>query len=291
MRKGIAAAGLALVGLGGCSARTVASPTPIRARAERALSAVASAPRGGLVEVEATVRAGEDEPPSRARARALAKARRRANERAVGARVQSRLFHHLREQGGERRQIVDRFTSLAREGLIVGEEILAQEILPARDGAGYSYRVRLRARVARPPPGPPGCELTLEMSRQTFVPGDSVEISVTPTRDAYLYLFSVSADGRVTWIFPSASSGPLFAPAGRRQVVPGARLREQGVRLEARLQEGSTESVEALHVIGLRDPALVPKESPTLPAIFRRLLALDREAWCEGSASYSIHRR
>ena len=51
--------------------------------------------------------------------------------------------------------------------------------------------------------------------------GDRIQVYVTPTRDAYVYLFNVEADGQITQILPNRFSSEAFVKANTVKAFPG----------------------------------------------------------------------
>ncbi|MGQ9838680.1 MAG: DUF4384 domain-containing protein [Cyanobacteriota bacterium] len=74
-------------------------------------------------------------------------------------------------------------------------------------------------------PVPSDLTVNLELDRRGSNPiyhaGDPIHISVSTNRDAYVYLFSVQADGRINLILPNRlSGGNEFLQAGEVRTFP-----------------------------------------------------------------------
>jgi hypothetical protein len=81
-------------------------------------------------------------------------------------------------------------------------------------------------------PVPSNLQVNLELDRRgsnpIYRPGEPIAITVSTNRDAYVYLFSIQADGRTHLILPNRfSGGNEFLRAGEARTFPppGARYR------------------------------------------------------------------
>lgn len=258
----------------------------------------------GWVEVEHTERGAPEEPEATIRARALDAARVRVVEKSIGGGAGGRyvVSNAAGESGPENRRVVEDFDALMADAMIVDEEILAAEFLPARGNERSSVHVRLRARAAlRGPRADAGFRVTAKLSRRDLREGDAVEAKITTTRDAYLYVFSVDADGTVTVVIPNRFVEVPFVRAGETYIFPPDALRRR-VRLAARLPRGRSHVVESLKVIALRKKiALYDDAGPAttfqshagarslfLSSILKRLAAIDSDDWRDTRVSYTI---
>ncbi|WP_407541189.1 DUF4384 domain-containing protein [Deinococcus radiomollis] len=55
----------------------------------------------------------------------------------------------------------------------------------------------------------------------TYAPGDKIQVFVSPTTDAYVYLFNLQADGRITQILPNRFSRAELIKANTVKAFPG----------------------------------------------------------------------
>jgi hypothetical protein len=243
-------------------------------------------PRDGWSVTEAVVDAGANEPPATARARALAEARRAVAERTAGIRLRTRFLHLAREVQGQTAHLAERLSTSEARGLLVDERILEEGLIARSPAGGYSYRVRLAARVVPRGRGPAPCRIQLALSRTTLVPGDEVLLTLRADRDLFVHLFTIEATGRVTPLAPGPLADRLALREGRTVQFPGEDERARGVRLEARLPPGTTESLEQVTAVAFaRDgrPWSTPPEDAA--SLWRTLAAHEHPAWCEARPS------
>lgn len=90
--------------------------------------------------------------------------------------------------------------------------------------------------------------------RPTYRIGETMALSVQPTRDEYVYCFYQDASGTVSRIFPNRFQPDPFLRAGERIEIPPAGERSFSIRFD---RPGGTESVACLgssSEVGLRVP-------------------------------------
>lgn len=77
-----------------------------------------------------------------------------------------------------------------------------------------------------PVPVEPGIVVSLSTDKTTYTPGDALKLTFTLNRDAYVYLYNLTSDGKVMLLLPNRFvQNPRF-PAGRHTLpTPGWTLR------------------------------------------------------------------
>lgn len=77
-----------------------------------------------------------------------------------------------------------------------------------------------------PVPEEPGILVSLKTDKDTYAPGDTLKISFTLSKDAYVYLYDLTPDGRVRLIVPNRYLQDPHFPAGTHTIpTPGWVLR------------------------------------------------------------------
>jgi len=184
---------------------------------------------------------------------ALNDARAKAVEEAAGVRVDASSLY---SSGLERAH----FLQTLSHGYIVEEEVLAWVLdsyqKAPTDAPIPRYRVRLRARVAVPPPPEnPGFAVTARLNRTAFAAGEAATLELTASRDAWLYVVNITADDTATLLLPNRwQPQHRYTAKGKPLVFPAP---ECGVCLDMQPLPDDPETAEAFLVLGFAEkPAL-----------------------------------
>lgn len=196
--------------------------------------------------------------PKEARREAIDRAQAEAVRKAISTQVQAQRRSSTIETGKE---VVSRFSQVVRTGAsgrVVDYEVL-EEMLRERGGSTFQY-IRIRATVepttGRPDPGF-NVDLRLTDDDQTFVAHDQLEKSdeviteIEVSKDAYLTLFSVTAD-TLQVIWPNSLSEDTFVPAGTTVQFPPPDLRARGLHLRVEVPEGRDRITERLVAVATK---------------------------------------
>jgi hypothetical protein len=131
--------------------------------------------------------------------------------------------------------------------------------------------------------------------------GDEVKIFYTVSEDAYVYIFSVAADGSVTLLLPNArmadnfvraNAAFQFPPAGSRialkaMFLPGF----EGKSVEERIKIIATKKKEPLLSLGFQEGLFQvydEKSTGMIGDLVRRLNAIDPADWAQAVAVYQL---
>lgn len=203
-----------------------------------------------------------------ARREAIDRARAEAVRKAIGTQVQAQRRSSTIETGEE---VVSRFSQVVRTGAsgrVVDSKVL-KDTLRQRGGSTFQY-VRIRATV-EPSTGQPDQGFTVDLrltdDDQTFVArtplekSDEVIAEIEVSKDAYLTLFSVTAD-TLQVIWPNSLSKDTFVPAGTTVQFPPPDLRARGLHLRVEVPKGRNQITERLVAVATKQK--VPfQEVPT----------------------------
>jgi len=258
--------------------------------------------RPGWVEVMAQVVASDDEAPARARARAMASARQAAVEHVAGVRVKSGLLSFEQLHGADSSSLVQALLATRADALILEERLVTSQRIQV--SGGYRVRVVMRAHVLdRSGASDPGFRAEIELGRTRFLDGEELTLALRASRDARLYVMSITENGAAL-LLPNAHLPDTRVAAGEWLRFPDAALIERGVRLIARVPKGQSAASEALVVVALRGERaldrLVPASGSTFRAVDSRgasqllaellqpLLELPADAWTFDQSVYEI---
>jgi hypothetical protein len=248
------------------------------------------------VEAEGVVAMGQDTTLEAAQRGSLDAARRAAIEQAVGTFVKSssvvRNF-----------QLADDLIHTVVRGVIVDEKLLRRGVAESKDEHGAIYQTRIKAKVRGIPVERRGnFAVSARLNRVVFNEGDEVELRITPTQDAYLYIFNVAPDEHITVLAPNSYEPETPLRAGKEYVFPSETLVQRRVKLRTWLLPGSAKSSEKIKVVVTRQPVALlkgrvaegvfmeykPSETALLVELMRVLGALDPADWAETTLAYEV---
>jgi hypothetical protein len=170
-------------------------------------------------------------------------------------------------------------------------------------GGEPCYRVKLRAHVLPlPMEHHAAFQPKVWLSRTVLQEGDEVVLYYTVSRNAYVALFSIAADGSVTVLIPSVLRHNNFVTPGVHYVFPSEEERRQGTRLAARLLPGWSEAQEKVKLIATEsdEPWLRlgfqegvqqvydGKGTGLISDLLKRLALLESGTWDEVTAVYTV---
>jgi len=250
------------------------------------------------VEAEGVVAMGQETTLEAAQRGSLDAARRAALEQAVGTFVKSSsLVHNF--------QLADDLIHTVVRGVIVEEKILRRGVVESKDDQGALYQTRIKAKVKGIPVERRGdFSVLARLNRTQFNEGDEVELRITPTQDAYLYIFNVAPDEHITVLAPNSFEPETPLRASKEYLFPSETLLSKKVKLRTWLLPGSTRSSETIKVIVTRQPVALlkgrvaegvfmeykPSETALLIDLMRALGAMDPADWAEATLVYEVRK-
>jgi len=208
------------------------------------------------VESKAAVPFGEHDTKHQAHAQAVSEARAKALHRFLGISVQQRFIDFQQESSlkGEV-SLTERLLRVTQSGRILKEHTLwsGPQDLPGCMGCRYGAHIRVCILPERER-SDKEFSVNLSLKRTTFVDGDEATIEVTPTRDAYVYLYSVDVDWNAVLLFPNDYVQDNYVKAAQSVVYPSEEVKRRGIKVVARLPVGATVSAEMIRVIAAKTP-------------------------------------
>ncbi len=254
----------------------------------------ASAKEKEWVSAEGEAYQGEMDTLKEVRDRAKRDAESKAVERAVGTFLKS---HTLVSNS----QIAEDLIYAAVRGKIRKQELISAG-WDAKDR--HLYRVRIRALVepVYPEKGE-GLAARLSLSKTDLREGEEVRLVYQVNRDAYVYIFSIAADGSVTLLLPNSSSPDHFVRGGQGCQFPDP---EGSIHLKAMLLPGfegkvaeekikliATRKKEDLLALGFREglfQAYDAKSTGMIGDLVRRLNQIEPTEWADATSVYTIRK-
>lgn len=250
------------------------------------------------VEAEGVVAMGQETTLEAAQRGSLDAARRAALEQAVGTFVRgSSVVRNF--------QLADDLIHTVVRGVIVEEKILRRGVVESKDDQGALYQTRIKAKVKGIPAERRGdFSVAARLNRTQFNEGDEVELRITPTQDAYLYVFNVAPDEHITVLAPNSFEPETPLRASKEYVFPSETLLSKKVKLKTWLLPGTTKSSEKIKIVVTRQPVALlkgrvaesvfmeykPAETALMVELMRALGALDPADWAEATLPYEVRK-
>ena len=245
-----------------------------------------------------SVRFGDQDTKHQAFAQAIAEARRKAMNALLGVSLHH-SFMDFQSENTLRGEFVltEKLLRVTQLGRAIKENVL--RVGPVDDPGCQACRVEAQIQTCLVPEKEKrdrDFQVNVRTNRSSYQNGDEVLITITSTRDSYLYIYNVDMDFRAALIAPNKYVPSVTVKAGETWVYPSDDLRAKGVRATAHLPPGSSVSAETIRVIASK--AALPNSLMSLtqqrengqPPFFefmRALLAMDVE-WVEDVQAFTI---
>lgn len=246
------------------------------------------------VEATGEARLGDVDTKKEVRARARQDAQSKAVEMAVGTFIKS---HTLVSNS----QVAEDLIYAAVRGKIIKEKMIADG-WDEKDRELYKMTIKALVQPVYPEKGG-GLSVKLSLSKTDLKEGDEVKIFYQVSEEAYVYIFSVAADGSVTLLVPNAHMQDHFAKAGIAYQFPSPESRVElkamflpnypGTVAEEKIKIVATKKNEALLSLGFKEGSFNvydEKSTGMISDLVRRLNSIDLSDWTEATAVYHIKR-
>jgi len=245
-----------------------------------------------------SVRFGDQDTKHQAFAQAIAEARHKAMNALLGVRIHHN-FMDFQSENTLRGEFVltEKLLRVTQLGRAIKENVL--RVGPVDDPGCLACRIEAQIQTCLVPEkekSDKDFRVNVQINRSSYQNGDEVLITVTSTRDSYLYIYNVDMDFRAALIAPNKYVPSVRVKAGETWVYPSDDLRAKGVRAMAHLPPGSSVSAETIRVIASK--AALPNSlmsltqqrqngQPPFLEFMRALLAMEVE-WVEDVQAFTI---
>lgn len=228
----------------------------------------------GTVEVRASVVASDDESPSHARSRAMARARQAAVEFVGGVKIKTGTLSFEQVRGSDSTSLLQVLTSVRADALMVQEKLIRSRTVPMGNG-GYRIEIVMRGRVLdRSDSRDSSFRTEVRLPNTNLLEGEEVKLSVRSSQDARIYVIGITDEG-ATVLLPNSYHPDTRVRAGRWLEFPDKALYERGVRLVAEVPNGKRSVREALLVVALKGRLTLDSFEPRSGESFRQVEASD----------------
>ena len=201
----------------------------------------------------------------------------------------------------------DLVRSLVR-GIVVEEQVLEEGVRQLRQDSGapaLQYATKLKAKV-KPVHVEHKGEFTLKsaLNKTVFQEKEEMQITVVPSKDAYIHIFNVGQDDTVTVLFPNRFVLNNFIDAQKELVFPDEAQRTIGILLRVFPPAGANKALEKIKLIAttrkidllkgkIREGVyqVYPgKDTALVIDLLRELSTLDESEWAETTVPYEVRK-
>ena len=226
------------------------------------------------------------------------RARRDAQGKAVEMAVGTFIKSHTLVSNS---QVAEDLIYAAVRGKITKEEMLASG-WDAKERNLYKVKIKALVAPVYPEKGG-GLSAKLHLSKTNLKEGEEVKIFYSVSEDAFVYIFSVAADGSVTLLLPNANMPDNFTKAGKAHQFPqvGSPIQLKAMFLpaskeasaEERIKIVATRNKEDLLPLGFKEGIFQvydEKSTGMISDLVRRLSHIELTDWTEATAVYHLKR-
>jgi hypothetical protein len=237
---------------------------------------------------------GEMDTPKEVRDRARRDAQTKAIDQAVGTFIKA---HTLVSNS----QIADDLVYAAVRGKIMKQTVITAD-WDAKERNLYRMKIKALVEPVYPEKGE-SLSARLSLSKKNLKAGEEVQIFYQVGKDAYVYIFSVAADGSVTLLLPNSGIRDNLARAGEPYQFPppDSRIQLKAMFLpiykesfaEEKIKIIATRQKEELLPLGFREGIFQTydaKSTGMISDLVRRLNQIEPADWAEATAHYTIKR-
>ena len=237
---------------------------------------------------------GEMDTPKEVKDRARRDAQSKAVEKAVGTFIKS---HTLVSNY----QLAEDLIYAAVRGKITKEEIITSD-WDTKERNLYRIKIKALIEPVYPERGE-GLSTKLSLSKTDLKEGEEVKIFYQVSKDSFVYLFSIAADGSVTLLLPNSNMQDNFTRAERAYQFPpiDSQIRLKAMFLpnfketsaEEKIKIIATRQKEDLLSIGFKEGIFQiydAKSTGMISDLVRRLNQIEPTDWTETTAVYHLER-
>jgi hypothetical protein len=227
-----------------------------------------------------------------ARAAAVAQARDLAMRDFLGVEVRSHSLVFQQEDLRHNDSLVENVLRTIRHGHILKEEMIADGYQDMQGCPSCRYGVDLKTCMTPLPDShDKAFRVDLQLFRDRLVEGDEAQLSVSCSKDCYVYLYNVGLDWETAVLVPNAALPEVKLKAGDVFQYPNEALKRQGIHLVAQLPPGKSGSAETIRVVASESPLSQDLRDPSNGGylnLIRRLIAAGTD-WAEDTAAFTIY--
>ena len=143
------------------------------------------------------------------------------------------------------------FINTMSKGIILEKEVLESSIVKLLDRDVYSVRVKARVGELKGERDPL-FKLEAKLNRDQYQSGDEMIIDIYSSKDCYVYIFNILADGTVGVLLPNEYIDDNFLKAGGMLILPSERDRKRGIKYKVGLLPDKKEDTEMIMILAIK---------------------------------------
>ena len=208
------------------------------------------------VESHADVVFGDQYTKHQAFAQAVMEARTKAMNRLLGVHLEHQFIDFQQENSlkGEA-TLTEHLLRATQLGRIVREKVLTAGLVNDEGCVGCRFQVAIHTCIVpEPERNDKDFSVQLRLNRSSYIDGDDAVISVTSSRDAYIYIYGIDMNVNGSLIFPNMYARDNHIRAGEIWTFPNQELQSKGVYARVKLHTGDLVSAEMVRVIASKTP-------------------------------------
>ena len=245
-----------------------------------------------------SVAAGSQDTPHQTRAAVMEQARAAAVQDFLGVEVKSKFMDFQQEGLRHDARLTEGILQTTRNGRILKEQVLEEGYRDAPGCPHCLFDLRLKACVVPRDSGDDkDFAVDLGVSSQHYRNGEEARITVTATRDCWIYLYNIYDLGvkdRTALVVPNENVKEKRLKAGESWEYPDEEAKKLGVRLVAELPQASDDvSAETIRVVAsksaLSKTVISPEDGGWLGVL--RRLHRSKVEWTDDVEAYTILKR
>lgn len=192
--------------------------------------------------------------PEEAKEKAISKACKMSIEYYSGVEVTGRSY--LIQAESNEKILIDYFSQLTKQtskGIILKKEILEERI--ETFGNSLQKVIILKVKVGKQKGEPdPYFKIVANLNKEYFKEGETLELSVIPSKDCYLTIFNITSDEHVLTIFPNKYRENNFVKSDSVFSLPNDYEKSIGLKYKLGLLPNKDEDTEIIKIIATKKP-------------------------------------
>lgn len=235
-----------------------------------------------------------DESRQEAKAVLLKKARKKAVEEVIGVNVQVADVMMTTESDNNQFESYQQLVRNTVNGRIVDEQEPQYS-----EGEENKLHIKYSAKVAKESGKPdPAFQLEVSSNKSAFNVGENLILEVTPSKDAYITIFSITEDNKVSVLFPNVYMSDNKVEAQTTRTIPNAQERQMlSFAMKSHPEKPNKKYAELLLIVATKTDITYDKLKERLDygsnwvELNRWLMEIPRNQWTEGYVHYQVFPR
>lgn len=221
----------------------------------------------------------------------LQRARKKAVEKVLGVNVQVADVMMTTESGNN---FFESYQQLVRN--VVNGRIVDEQEPEFYTGEENKLFIRYSCKVAEVKGKPdPGFKVDISSNKRVFTVGEELILEVTPSKEAFITIFSITEDNKVSVLFPNLYMADNLVESQKTRVIPDERERQiLAFTLQPHPENPETKYAELLFCVATKSEVSYDKLKNRLDygsnwiELNRWLMGIPRDHWTEAYVQYQV---